>query len=436
MLILAIDTALEACAVALLDTDAAAARAGIAGDGARPCRSADADDRARDEGGRHRLHRARPHRRHRRPRQLHRPARRHLGRARAGACRRQARGRRHHAVGLCRALRQRERRAPIISRSMRGTTMSTCRWSAATAAAGAPRVAPIADVLAAVAFRRAASRRQRRAIVADRWPADMPQPARSSSSRRPTSPGWRGSASPPIPPSRSRGRSICARPTPSRRADPLPHSAAARAMMGWLSRCWQRRHAGVEPATLRDAARLSQLHRASFHRGWGEGEFETMLSERNTLAQRLHARPHADRLHRLAHGGGRSRNPSVAVDAGQRGRGLSRNLLLTISAISPATASAVFLEVEENNAPARRLYERAGFARRPPRTVLSAARRGTVERPCDAARLVLSCKQWQNSRRSSFQGPAIDDRVKSCRASSRVEGRPASRRAAPPPACA
>ncbi len=34
-------------------------------------------------------------------------------------------------------------------------------------------------------------------------------------------------------------------------------------------------------------ARLAQLHGASFHRGWGEAEFETMLTERNTLVHRL-----------------------------------------------------------------------------------------------------------------------------------------------------
>ena len=53
MLILAIDTALDACAAGVLDTDAGQAdRAGIAADEARPRRSADAADRARDEGGR------------------------------------------------------------------------------------------------------------------------------------------------------------------------------------------------------------------------------------------------------------------------------------------------------------------------------------------------------------------------------------------------
>ena len=57
-------------------------------------------------------------------------------------------------------------------------------------------------------------------------------------------------------------------------------------MMGWLSGWWGGT-AAVEPATPRDAAQLAQLHGASFHRGWGEGEFDAMLRERNTLAHRL-----------------------------------------------------------------------------------------------------------------------------------------------------
>ena len=52
MLILAIDTALDACAAARArHRREQADRAGIAGDEARPCRSADAADRARDERG-------------------------------------------------------------------------------------------------------------------------------------------------------------------------------------------------------------------------------------------------------------------------------------------------------------------------------------------------------------------------------------------------
>jgi [ribosomal protein S18]-alanine N-acetyltransferase len=132
--------------------------------------------------------------------------------------------------------------------------------------------------------------------------------------------------------------------------------------MDWLSRWWGGGSAIVEPASLRDAARLAQLHSASFHRGWGEGEFESMLSERNTLVHRL-------KLGRTLIGFAVSRMGadeaeilSIAVDAHHRGRGLSRNLLLThMGHLAGRGIRTIFLEVEENNAPARRLYERAGF---------------------------------------------------------------------------
>ena len=133
-------------------------------------------------------------------------------------------------------------------------------------------------------------------------------------------------------------------------------------MMAWLSELWGGGTAVVEPATLRDAPALAQIHAASFHRGWGEGEFETMLSERNTLVHRL-------RMGRKIIGFSVSRLAadeaeilSIAVAEGHRGRGLSGNLLLThLGHLAGRGVQTVFLEVEENNQPARRLYEWAGF---------------------------------------------------------------------------
>ena len=134
-------------------------------------------------------------------------------------------------------------------------------------------------------------------------------------------------------------------------------------MMAWLTDWFSPRKPTIEPATLRDAAQLAQLHGASFHRGWGEGEFERMIGERNTLVHRL-------RLGRKTIGFAVSRIGadeaeilSIAIDADERGRGLSRNLLLThLGHLAGKGVRTVFLEVEENNAPARRLYERTGFA--------------------------------------------------------------------------
>jgi [ribosomal protein S18]-alanine N-acetyltransferase len=49
-------------------------------------------------------------------------------------------------------------------------------------------------------------------------------------------------------------------------------------MMAWFAEWWHGGPAAVEPATLRDARMLARLHAESFHRGWGEGEFENMLT--------------------------------------------------------------------------------------------------------------------------------------------------------------
>jgi ribosomal-protein-alanine N-acetyltransferase len=134
-------------------------------------------------------------------------------------------------------------------------------------------------------------------------------------------------------------------------------------MMTWFSGLWgMGATPAIEAATLRDAPRLAELHGASFHRGWGESEFENMMRERNTLVHRL-------RLGRKVIGFAVSRMAadeaeilSIAIDAAHRGRGLSRELLLThLGHLAGRGARAIFLEVEEQNEPARRLYEWAGF---------------------------------------------------------------------------
>ena len=133
--------------------------------------------------------------------------------------------------------------------------------------------------------------------------------------------------------------------------------------MNWFRALWRSGTTSVEPATLADAPRLAQLHGASFHRGWGESEFESMLGETNTLAHRL-------RLGRKTVGFAVSRIGadeaeilSIAVDPRCRGQGLSHNLLLThLGHLAGRGVRTIFLEVEENNRPALSLYRRAGFS--------------------------------------------------------------------------
>jgi ribosomal-protein-alanine N-acetyltransferase len=134
-------------------------------------------------------------------------------------------------------------------------------------------------------------------------------------------------------------------------------------MMAWWSGLFGRSAAVVEPASLRDAPRLAELHGASFHRGWGEAEFEDMLSQRNTLVHRLRLRSKCIGFAVSRMAADEAEILSIAIAAGYRGRGLSRQLLLAhLGHLAGRGVRTVFLEVEENNQPARRLYDRAGFA--------------------------------------------------------------------------
>jgi ribosomal-protein-alanine N-acetyltransferase len=118
----------------------------------------------------------------------------------------------------------------------------------------------------------------------------------------------------------------------------------------------------LSEASPRDASALARLHGASFRRGWSEDEFERLLLERNVIAHRalmgdklvgfIVSRlvpPEAEIL-------------SVAVASSQRGRGIARKLLdLNLRRLAGLGARTVFLEVDEDNVPARRLYHRFGF---------------------------------------------------------------------------
>lgn len=133
-------------------------------------------------------------------------------------------------------------------------------------------------------------------------------------------------------------------------------------MTGWFARWFARREPVLSEAGPRDAAAIARLHAASFHRGWSDGEIERMLRDRHVLAHRamsgaslagfILSRVVADEAEIL----------SVAVNAARRGKGLARRLLdLHLRRLAGLGVRAVFLEVEEGNAPALRLYRRAGF---------------------------------------------------------------------------
>jgi len=125
---------------------------------------------------------------------------------------------------------------------------------------------------------------------------------------------------------------------------------------------WFGRKLRLSEAGPRDAAAFAALHAAAFRRGWSEEEFERLLTERNVVAHRAtRGRSLAGFiLSRIA--GGEAEILSVAVARRRRGRGIGRSLLeLHLRRLAGLDVRTVFLEVDEDNVPAVRLYVRAGF---------------------------------------------------------------------------
>lgn len=133
------------------------------------------------------------------------------------------------------------------------------------------------------------------------------------------------------------------------------------ALFAALSRLLPRRAPVLSPARLADAPALASLHAAAFRRGWSTEEFERLLIEHNVVADRAMAgglvgfvlsRIAADQAEIL----------SIAVAAPFRGRGLAAKLLdVHMRRLAAYGVDFVFLEVDERNQPARRLYASFGF---------------------------------------------------------------------------
>jgi ribosomal-protein-alanine N-acetyltransferase len=118
----------------------------------------------------------------------------------------------------------------------------------------------------------------------------------------------------------------------------------------------------ISDASVRDAADFSSLHAASFHRGWSDGEFEQFLSDRNVIAHRATRRGRLAGFILSRAVAGEAEVLSIAVSTGERGRGVGRRLLdWHLRRLAGLGCRTVFLEVDETNEPACRLYRRSGF---------------------------------------------------------------------------
>jgi ribosomal-protein-alanine N-acetyltransferase len=132
--------------------------------------------------------------------------------------------------------------------------------------------------------------------------------------------------------------------------------------MNPIARLFSRAEPALSEASRRDCAAMAALHAASFRRGWSDGEFEGLLADSSVIAHRaMNGRTLAGFiLSRLA--AGEAEILSVAVAKSSRGRGLAGAMLhLHLRRLAGAGAQAVFLEVDEDNVAACRLYAKAGF---------------------------------------------------------------------------
>jgi ribosomal-protein-alanine N-acetyltransferase len=133
-------------------------------------------------------------------------------------------------------------------------------------------------------------------------------------------------------------------------------------MSDWLQRLARREPPRLGPAGPQHASDIAALHAQAFRRGWSEDEVDALLTDRAVLgdcasvngkfAGFILSRRAADEAEIL----------SVAVPDRLRGHGVGRALLdLHLRRLAGLGVRAVFLEVEEGNEPALKLYRRAGF---------------------------------------------------------------------------
>ncbi len=133
-------------------------------------------------------------------------------------------------------------------------------------------------------------------------------------------------------------------------------------MMNFVTRLLTRPEPAFSEALPRDAAAIAAIHAASFPRGWGEVEFQRLLADRAVVTHRVTAGRQVVGFVMSRTAAGEAEILSVAIAPAWRGRGLARPLLdLHLRRLAGLGTRALFLEVDEHNTPARRLYDHAGF---------------------------------------------------------------------------
>jgi ribosomal-protein-alanine N-acetyltransferase len=140
----------------------------------------------------------------------------------------------------------------------------------------------------------------------------------------------------------------------------------------------------IEPGESGDAKELARIHAQSFYRGWPVEEFVGFLNDgASPVYIACDARRRIAGFALIRNVLDESELLTIAVDPKWRGKGLGRALLNAVFAdlmLSPARR--MFLEVDEQNLSALRLYQKLGFA-----TISS--RKGYYPRPDGSAATAL-----------------------------------------------
>ena len=133
-------------------------------------------------------------------------------------------------------------------------------------------------------------------------------------------------------------------------------------MMKRLIRLFARAEPALSEASHRDTESIAILHAASFRRGWSEEEVEGLIADRQVCTHRAMLGAHLAGFIMSRRAADEAEILSVAVARARRGRGFARTLLnLHMRRLAGLGVRSMFLEVDEQNAPAVRLYARAGF---------------------------------------------------------------------------
>lgn len=129
---------------------------------------------------------------------------------------------------------------------------------------------------------------------------------------------------------------------------------------------FRRRRFVVRPLEAADSAALSALHAEDFARPWTEDEFEALLSQDTVFGFAAVAEGVPDAppwgfvLARSA--AGEAEILTITVSRSCRRRGIGHALMdAVLRTLHAGRVEALFLEVDENNAPAVALYRRLGF---------------------------------------------------------------------------